>query len=198
MIKLFKAEVDAIQAEIDALQAEIAKYEQAEEIIISAVENLKNAIAQVKAIAPSTVNEFKEIALQQFEQSDKSESEDCDGWQDIEPEPVAKHTQFTANFEDKVGYFHDPDGYVGTCYLAGNNKYKLKNWGVHLVRLKLATGFEVREAKRLKNYNHELKVWGIKNLQTLYQINTDRVPLSSEWDAEEFANNSFRGLVDVA
>jgi hypothetical protein len=86
---------------------------------------------------------------------------------------------------------------LGTCYLGGNNKEKLKSWGTHLVRFKLATGFEIRESQRLKKYKHELKIWGMSNLQTLYQINPEKLAPSGKWDAEEFANNSFRGLVSI-
>jgi cell division septum initiation protein DivIVA len=58
MISLFQVEINALRAEINALQAEIAKYEQAEQIILSAVEALHGAIAEVNASAPDLVAKF--------------------------------------------------------------------------------------------------------------------------------------------
>lgn len=190
MLSLFQFEINSIQIEINALKTEVEKYEKAQTLISAALADLQKAIGQIKLIAPNTIIKFKEAATALFEpDTDHSSDNDgcddeeyCDGWQDIETTPpVSKSTRFTANFEDKVGYFNTPDGYLGTCYLASNNKSKLENWGHHLVRLKQASGFEIRPAKRLINYKHELKIWGLKEVQTLYQIDTNRLPPSPDF-----------------
>jgi hypothetical protein len=204
MTSLFQFEINAIQAEIEALKTEVEKYKQAQALILAALANLQQAIGQIKSLAPSTVLKFKEAAAELFEReanetldgNSGDDGEDCDGWQDIEtPKSARLSTEFTANFEDKVGYFHTPDGYLGTCYLASNNKSKLESWGHYLVHLKLISGFEIRSAKRLVNYKYELKIWGLKNLKFLYQIDTNLQPPSSDFAV---INTSFNGLAGIS
>lgn len=203
MLPLFQFEINAIQTEINALKIEVEKYEQAEILINSALADLQKAIGQIKSIAPSTVVKFKEAATALFEPDTDNntdgtscDDEECDGWQDIEKDkPVRKSTKFIANFEDKVGYFHTAEGYLGTCYLASNNKSKLESWGHYLVKSNKASGFEIRPAKRLLTYKHELKIWGAKNLQELYQININLMPPSSDLTEN---NGSFKGLIGLS
>lgn len=204
MLSLFQFEINSIQAEINVLKTEVEKYEKAQALISAALADLQKAIEQIKSIAPSTIVTFKEAATALFDKDTDNSSENdgcddeeyCDGWQDIETEKsVSKPTKFTANFKDKVGYFHTPEGCLGTCYLASNNKSKLESWGHYLVKLNKASGFEIRSAKRLLTYKYELKIWGIKNLQELYQINTNLLPLSSDL-AEK--NGSFKGLLGIS
>lgn len=204
MVSLFQFEINAIQAEIHALKAEVEKYEQAQVLISAELANLQQAIGQIKSLAPSTVVKFKEAAAELFERdadetidgNNCDDGEDCDGWQDIKtPKSADLSTEFTANFEDKVGYFHTPDGHLGTCYLASNNKSKLQSWGHYLVRLKLISAFEIRSAKRLVNYKYELKIWGVKNLKFLYQIDTNLLPPSSDFAV---INTSFNGLAGIS
>jgi hypothetical protein len=195
-------EINAIEAEISALKTEVEKYEQAQTLINTALADLQQALSQVKAIAPSTLCKFKEAATALFDRDTEKTStddgceseEDCDGWQDIATErSVGQPTKFVANFEDKVGYFHTPEGLLGTCYLAGNNKQKLEGWGHYLLRSKLASGFEIRSAKRLVNYKYELKIWGLKDLQFLYRINVNLLPPSPV-----VINPNFKGIAGIA
>lgn len=205
MLPLFKFEINSIQAEINALKIEVEKYEQAEIVINGALADLQKAIEQIKSIAPSTFVKFKEAATALFEPDADSTAdgtsrdggEECeDGWQDIVTDkPASTATKFIANFEAQVGYFHTPEGYLGTCYLASNNKSKLESWGHYLVKSNKASGFEIRPAKRLLNYKHELKIWGLKNLQELYQININLMPPSSVLPE---TNDSFKGLIGIS
>jgi hypothetical protein len=188
MISLFQFEINALKAEINALKAEIEMYEQAQTLINGALTDLQKSIVQIKAFAPTTLVKFQEAAAALFEpetneifNNDNCNDEKDRGWQDIKTQPYVRSTKFTANFEDKVGYFHTPDGHLGTCYLASNNKFKLEIWGHYLVRSKSASGFEIRPAKRLLNYKHELKIWGIKDLKILYQIDTNQLPPSAKF-----------------
>jgi hypothetical protein len=178
MLPLFQLEINALQAEINALKAEIEMYEQAQTLINGALTDLQKSIVQIKAFAPTTIIKFQESAAALFEpetnetsNNDGCNDEEDQGEQDIRTKPDVSPTKFTPNFEDKLGYFHTPDGHLGTCYLASNNKSQLESWGHYLVRSKSASGFEIRPAKRLVNYKHELKIWGIKDLKVLYRIN---------------------------
>ena len=54
------------------------------------------------------------------------------------------------------------DGEIICCYLAGNNKNRLKDWGSWLCNQhSVGSGFELREAVRLTAFKHELKIWGM-------------------------------------
>jgi len=64
-----------------------------------------------------------------------------------------------------------------------------------VVHLKLISGFEIRSAKRLVNYKYELKIWGLKNLKFLYQIDTNLQPPSSDFAV---INTSFNGLAGIS
>jgi hypothetical protein len=192
MISLFQFEINALKAEINALKAEVEMYEQAETLINGALTDLQKSIVQIKAFAPSTIVKFQESATALFEAdtNETSNNDNCDneeerGWQDIKTKPHVSPTKFTPHFKDKVGYFHTSDGHLGTCYLAANNKFKLEIWGHYLVRSKSASGFEIRPAKRLINYKHELKIWGIQDLKILYQIDTNQLPPSAKLAEED-------------
>jgi hypothetical protein len=204
MISLFQFEINALKAEINALKAEVEIYEQAQTLINGALTDLQNSIGQIKAFAPTTLGKFQESATALFEPDTNktSNNDNCNdekdrGWQDIKTKPYVSPKKFTANFEDKVGYFHTPDGHLGTCYLALDNKSKLESWGHYLVRSKSASGFELRPAKRLVNYKHELKIWGIKDLKILYRINTNQLPPSAEFVERDTSSCSLPKLYKV-
>ena len=204
MISLFQFEINALKAEINALKAEIEMYEQAETLINGALTDLEKSIVQIKAFAPTTIVKFQESATALFkaDTNETSNNDNCNneedrGWQDIKTKPQISPTKFTPHFKDKVGYFHTPDGHLGTCYLAANNKFKLEIWGHYLVRSKSASGFEIRPAKRLINYKHELKIWGIKDLKLLYQIDTNQLPPSAKFSEEDTSSSPLPKLYKV-
>ncbi len=203
MISLFQFEINALQAEIKALKEEVEMYEQAQTLINGALTDLQKSILQIKALAPATIVKFQEAAALLFaETNETSHNDGCNdekarGWQDIKTKPHVISTKFTANFEDKVGYFHTPDGNLGTCYLASNNKFKLEIWGHYLVRSKSASGFEIRPSKRLVSYKYELKIWGIKDLKILYQIDTNQLPPSAKFAEEDTSSDPLPKLYQV-
>ena len=73
------------------------------------------------------------------------------------------------------------DGEIICCYLAGNNKNRLKDWGSWLCNQhSVGSGFELREAKRMTAYKWELKIWGmsLKQIQRLAETDTTKTPPS--------------------
>ena len=80
-----------------------------------------------------------------------------------------------------VAYQRRQDGEIICCYLAGNNKNRLKDWGSWLCNQhSVGSGFEFREAKRMTAYKWELKIWGmsIKQIQRLAETDTAKTPPS--------------------
>lgn len=66
------------------------------------------------------------------------------------------------------------DGEIICCYLAGNNKSRLKDWGSWLCNLhSVGSGFELREAYRMTAYKWELKIWGMNLKQVMRLSETD-------------------------
>ena len=71
-------------------------------------------------------------------------------------------------------------------YLAGNNKSRLKDWGSWLCNSHtVGTGFELREAKNLTAFKHELKIWGmaIEDIKRLASADTTKSPASNYGNA---------------
>ncbi len=80
-----------------------------------------------------------------------------------------------------VAYQRREDGEIICCYLAGNNKSRLKDWGSWLCNQhSVGSGFEFREAKRMTAFKHELKIWGmsLKQIQRLAETDTAKTPPS--------------------
>ena len=72
-------------------------------------------------------------------------------------------------------------GEIICCYVGGNNKNRLKDWGSWLcTQHSVGSGFEVRKALRLTAYNHELKIWGmsLKQIERLAETDTRKTPPS--------------------
>jgi hypothetical protein len=85
-----------------------------------------------------------------------------------------------------VAYQRKHDGTIVCAYLGGNNKHRLKLWGEWLcVTHSVGSGFEMREAKRLTAYKHELKVWGmsLKQVERLAETDTSKNPPSRYHEA---------------
>jgi len=72
-------------------------------------------------------------------------------------------------------------GEICCTYAGFSNKSKAKLWGEWLaVHHSVASGFEVREAKRLRNFKHELRFWGlsIDQIQKLAEYDFAKDPHS--------------------
>lgn len=77
-------------------------------------------------------------------------------------------------------------GEIICTYLAGNNKNRLKDWGSWLCNQHtVGSGFELREAKHLTTFKHEIKIWGmaIEDIQKLAQADTTKSPASNYGNA---------------
>lgn len=73
------------------------------------------------------------------------------------------------------------DGEIICAYLGGNNKNRLKSWGEWLcLTHSVGSGFELREAKRLDAFKHEIKIWGmdLQQIQRLAETDTTKSPPS--------------------
>jgi len=85
-----------------------------------------------------------------------------------------------------VAYMKKIDGEITCVYAGFNNKSKAKQWGEWLaVHHSVASGFEVRESKRLTNYKHEVKLWGmsLKQIERLAGCDLMKSPPSNYGDA---------------
>jgi len=85
-----------------------------------------------------------------------------------------------------VGYMRKDDGEIASTYAGFSNKTKAKQWGEWLaVHHSVANGFEIRPAKRLTEFKHELKLWGmsLQQIQRLAGCDLMKSPPSNYGDA---------------
>lgn len=110
----------------------------------------------------------------------RSEIPEQDASIKLEVEPEMPYVELI-QVSDRVSYQRRQDGEIICCYLAGNNKNRLKDWGSWLcTQHSVGSGFEVRKAERLTAYNHELKIWGmsLKQIRRLAETDTTKTPPS--------------------
>ena len=103
-------------------------------------------------------------------------------------EPVAEESLFKLKtLSANVAYMTRGDDGEITCAYAGfNNKTKAKLWGEWLaVHHSVASGFELRPAKRLTEFKHELKLWSMsfQQIERLAGCDLSKNPPSNYGDA---------------
>jgi len=85
-----------------------------------------------------------------------------------------------------VAYMRKNDGEIASTYAGFNNKTKAKLWGEWLaVHHSVASGFEVRESKRLTDFKYEVKLWSmsLKQIERLAGCDLMKSPPSNYGDA---------------
>ena len=85
------------------------------------------------------------------------------------PQPEAAKWELI-KVSDRISYFSEPNGVIGRCYAGFSNKKIAESWGRYLTTQNIADGFEVRKAQRIKNYKHEIKIWGIKGIAEIEKL----------------------------
>ena len=101
-------------------------------------------------------------------------------------EPTPDPAWELVSIGDAVAYFKSPEGEIGCTYAGFSNKGTAKRWGEWLaLNHSVANGFEVREAKRLTNFKHELKLWGMspKQIGRLAECDLRKNPPGNYGDA---------------
>ncbi len=92
------------------------------------------------------------------------------------------------------------DGEITCTYAGFNNKSKAKQWGEWLaVHHSVASGFEVRESKRLTNYKHELKLCGmsLKQIERLAGCDLMKSPPSNYGDAPKRKVERVPSMIEI-
>lgn len=187
---VLQPEIDTLQSQIAQLQFQIAAAEErithlneVESIASGAIESLQSALKEVSALAPSAIANLKSAVFDLF----KSDSDSLDdSHQPIEPQPQpelnGQYSDFASLLSDvpkvdapfvelvqvsnALAYQLKQDGEIICTYAGFGNKARAKQWGEWLaVHRTVASGFEVREAKRLTHFKHELKLWGMSLTQ---------------------------------
>jgi DNA mismatch repair ATPase MutL len=92
-----------------------------------------------------------------------------------------KQANLTYCGDNRIGQMYSSDGEIQFSYLRGNNKAKLESWGRYLIREKYAAGFQLRAPNCVTTCKHEIKIWGLKNIQILYLINLNKQPPSPDF-----------------
>ncbi|WP_293351563.1 hypothetical protein [Microcoleus sp. CAWBG51] len=92
-----------------------------------------------------------------------------------------KQANLTYCGDSRIGQVYSSDGEIQFSYLRGNNKAKLESWGRYLIREKYAAGFQLRAPNCVTACKHEIKIWGLKNIQILYLINLNKQPPSADF-----------------
>ncbi|WP_293217882.1 MULTISPECIES: hypothetical protein [unclassified Microcoleus] len=92
-----------------------------------------------------------------------------------------KQANLTYCGDNRIGQVYSSDGEIQFSYLRGNNKAKLESWGRYLIREKYAAGFQLRAPNCVTACKHEIKIWGLKNIQILYLINLNKQPPSPDF-----------------
>ena len=98
----------------------------------------------------------------------------------LEVEPEMPYVELI-QVSDRVSYQRRQDGEIICCYVGGNNKNRLKDWGSWLCNQhSVGSGFELRVALRMTAYKHEIKIWGIslKQIERLAETDTGVTPPS--------------------
>ena len=110
----------------------------------------------------------------------RSEIPERDGSINLEVEPEMPYVELI-QVSDRVSYQRRQDGEIICCYVGGNNKNRLKDWGSWLCNQhSVGSGFELRVALRMTAYKHEIKIWGIslKQIERLAETDTGVTPPS--------------------
>lgn len=202
---VLQSEINTLQSQIVQLQAQIAQAEQrithlneVESTASDAIDSLQTVLQKVSTLAPSAIASLKSAVLDLFRNYDNSGD---DGNQPIDPSPkLDPHGHESDNaiplsdtpateqpfvelvqVSDAIAYQIKRDGEIICTYAGFGNKAKAKQWGEFLaVHHTVAQAFEVREAKRLTNVKHELKLWGlsINQIQRLAECDFSKDPHS--------------------
>jgi len=99
-----------------------------------------------------------------------------------------------------VSYMRKDDGEIVCAYAGFSNKTKAKLWGESLaVHHSVASGFEVRESKRLTDYKHELKLWGmsLNQIHRLAGCDLIRSPPSNYGDAPKRKVEPVPSMIEI-
>lgn len=100
----------------------------------------------------------------------------------LEDKPVPVSPYKFMQLSNAVAYVRKSTGEIITTYIGFSNKTKAKVWGQYLAaQHRIASGFEVREAKRLTDFKYELKIWGIAldQIQRLAECGLTEIPAKS-------------------
>jgi hypothetical protein len=182
---VLQPEIDTLQSQIAQLQATIAAAQErithlneVESIATGAIQTLQTALQKVSALTPDAIASLKSAVLELFTGDTSNQPIDSSLEQIQEPELNGQYSDFASLLSDapvvddpfieliqvsaRVSYQRRHDGEIICTYAGSNNKAKLRLWGEWLaVHRTVASGFEIREAKRLTNFKHELKLWGM-------------------------------------
>ncbi len=187
---IFQPEITTLESQIAQLQAQIAQAEQrithlneAETIAFGAIVSLQTALQKVSTLAPDALASLKSSVLELFTGDTSNQPIEPSSEPAQEPELNGQYSDFAVlssdapeveqppfvelvQVSDRVAYQRRHDERIPCCYVGSNNKGKIRLWGEWLaVHRTVANGFEVREAKRLTHFKHELKLWGMSLVQ---------------------------------
>jgi hypothetical protein len=99
------------------------------------------------------------------------------------PQPEPEQTTYTefVKVSDRIGYIKvNTTGEIIATYAGFNNKARAKNWASYLETM--TSRIELRAAKRLGDWKHELKLSGlsIKQIERIAAENLDKMPPAKE------------------
>lgn len=192
-INTLQSQIVQLQSQIVAAQERITHLNEVESIATGAIQTLQTALLHVSALTPDAIASLKSAVLDLFSSND--------GTQPINPRPQpelnGQYSDFASLLSDKpvvddpfielvavsdrVSYQRRHDGEIICTYVGSNNKAKLRLWGEWLaVHRTVASGFEIRESKRLTNFKHELKLWGmsLNQIEQLAECDFTKDPTS--------------------
>ncbi|MCC3573336.1 MAG: hypothetical protein JGK30_14745 [Microcoleus sp. PH2017_40_RAT_O_B] len=203
--EIFSDEIAVLQEEIRIKEAQISSLQGAELSVIDAMTALSSAIATATEIAPLAIEKLKKSVMSLWNNDPNDRAPD-DGNQDSDSHPensgnsnqdsdshpenndntensflTEKQANLTYCGDNRIGQVYSSDGEIQFSYLRGNNKAKLESWGRYLIREKYAAGFQLRAPNCVTACKHEIKIWGLKNIQILYLINLNKQPPSADF-----------------
>ncbi|MCC3567530.1 MAG: hypothetical protein EAZ94_24100 [Oscillatoriales cyanobacterium] len=203
--EIFSDEIVVLQEEIRIKEAQISSLQGAELSVIDAMTALSSAIATATEIAPLAIEKLKKSVMSLWDNDPNDRAPD-DGNQDSDSHPensgnsnqdsdsnpennyntensflTEKQANLTYCGDNRIGQVYSSDGEIQFSYLRGNNKAKLESWGRYLIREKYAAGFQLRAPNCVTACKHEIKIWGLKNIQILYLINLNKQPPSPDF-----------------
>lgn len=212
-IDTLQFQIAQLQVQIAAAQERVKVLGEAESIADGAIQSLQTALEKVSTLAPSAIASLKSVVLGLFGGDDNSPEgvpapeqliatvpeASCNALPNtvgetqpaLEVETTPEESEPSQAWElvsisDAVAYFVSPEREIGCTYAGFSNKNTAKRWGEWLaVHHSVANGFEVREAKRLTNFKHELKLWGMsaQQIERLAECDLRKNPLSNYGDA---------------
>lgn len=189
--EIFSDEIVVLQEEIRIKEAQVSSLQGAELSVIDAMAALSSAIATATEIAPLAIEKLKKSVMSLWDNDPNDRAPD-DGNQDSNSYPenndytensflTEKQANLTYCGDNRIGQMYSSDGEIQFSYLRGNNKAKLESWGRYLIREKYAAGFQLRAPNCVTTCKHEIKIWGLKNIQILYLINLNKQPPSPDF-----------------